>query len=117
MFFITFFDLNCNLVAEYLATRKVGKEGRSGKELFETLKEVLVDNKLLLHFLASLTTDGASACRGRAEGAVKYMVGLVSFLITVHCFCHQFAFFFAFSLFFLLFQASLGCVSLFTKVD
>ena len=92
MFFITFFDLHYNLVTEYLTTRKVGKGGGTGEGLFETLKKILVENKLILHFLVSLTTDGASACRGRTDSAVKYMVAIVNTLITVHCFCHQFVF-------------------------
>jgi hypothetical protein len=58
MFFITFFDLNYNLVTEYLTTLKVGKGGGKAKGLFETLKKVLIDNKLLYHFLVSVTTDG-----------------------------------------------------------
>ena len=90
MFFIVYFDLNLNVVTEYLTTRRLTK-GAGGATLAKMVLDVLKDNNMLHEFLISIATDGASNLRGFDNGAIAELVLTIKHLISIHCFCHQFA--------------------------
>jgi hypothetical protein len=87
MFFIIYLDLTFNLVTDYLA----GCNGRG----------MLLERHCLILFSWR-----------RME---KFLVEVISYVKSVHRFCHQFVN--IYSLFYYVSQAQFGCVFVFTKTD
>ena len=92
MFFIVYLDLNLNVVTEYLTTKRL-KKGAGGATLAQMVLSVLAENNIMQQFLISVATDGASNLRGFENGAIAELVVNIKHLISIHCFCHQFALF------------------------